>query len=122
MHNFVLPATIAAFVFVVADASPAQAQVIVGNGYSQSYYGGSVLPIGNGVIVRAVEGQILGNTGMGYNSYSPYGSFSNYSKYGSQPYYGNGYRNYGYGNYGSYGNYGGNRGYRGYRGNGGYRR
>lgn len=124
MRKFMIPAAaVAAFAFVAADATPAQAQVIVGNGGYSSYYGGGVLPVGQGGIIQAVEGQILNsvglggyNTGLGYNSY--YGGYGNYLNSG----YGN-YLNSGYGNSWNSGYYNGYQPYySGYTNYGGYGR
>lgn len=115
MRKLIYPA--AAIAALALAPSTSQAQIVIGSGYSQPYYGGYTQPgfggaaIGNGGIVQAAEGYLLNQAGLGgYAPYtSGYGSFGNYyGNSGYQPYYGGGYRS-----YGTY--YGGNT-YRGYGG------
>jgi hypothetical protein len=140
MRKFVLPAAAAAaLAFVAADAGTAKAQIVIGSGYpAPGYYGGyspysgGALPIGQGGLIQAVEGQVLNSTGLGYNAYpsytsrygafgsstypsytSGYSTFGNYAPSGYQSYYGSGYRTYGV--YAPQSYYGGGRGYRGRR-------
>lgn len=95
MRTLILPALLA----LAFTAGRADAQIVIGNGYAQPYYG-SYQP-------------------YGYQSYYGgsrviNGGYGNYSTFGNQSYYRGGYNN-----FGSY--YGGNA-YRSYGGNyGGYR-
>ena len=119
MRRLVIPAAVAAALALAP--TPGQAQIVIGSGYAQPYYGGFGQPyyggaaIGNGGIVQAAEGYLLNQAGLGgYAPYtSGYGSFGNYygnsfGNYGYQPYSGYGYN--------SYGNYYGGNAYRSYGG------
>jgi len=123
MRNFILAAAVA----LAVGTSPADAQIVIGSGYSQPYYGGSQpyfggysqpyysgAAIGDGGLIQAAGGYLLDQAGLG-GYVAPY--TSGYGNFGTQPYYGGGYRT-----YGSY--YGGNtyRSYGGGRGNGWGRR
>ena len=126
MRRFIIPA--AAVAALALAPATSQAQIVIGSGYSQPYYGGYSqpyyggysqpysAPIGQGGLVQAAEGYILNQTGLGSyvapytTGYGGYSNFGNYSTFGT-PYYGNSYRTYspyagGYNTYRSYGGFG----------------